>query len=160
MEGAELPVPNRSSPTFWMVLLFAAFFHRSSNSFIFLLYAVFFLIPLMGGRRLLTVPCSEWDIISWKSLRKRKYFTVSLLYSYRFSRHSMLIHWLAHVMWIEPWHETGNRYCTWSENTVEGGMVLSLKSQRLFQNLRSFCFAIWLYCSLWASHCMLHVTVE
>ena len=35
-----------------------------------------------------------------------------------------------------------DRCCTWSERAVEGGLMLSQKSQRVFQNLLLFCFVL------------------
>ena len=32
--------------------------------------------------------------------------------------------------------------CTWSERAVEGGLILSQESQRVFQNLLLFCFVL------------------
>ena len=35
-----------------------------------------------------------------------------------------------------------DRCCTWSERVVEGGLMLSQESQRIFQNLLLFCFVL------------------
>ena len=93
-----------------------------------------------------------------KSDKRRK--QMQLLYSWRFSRHSAPLHWLVHchmtcdnetVSRQKPW--AGNIICenydvkretvhcypqnvdrcsTWSERAVEGGLMLSQESHRVF----------------------------
>ena len=86
-----------------------------------------------------------------------------LLYSWRFSCYSAPIYWLFHVhmtcnnetlnamskQHVENYvakRETGHsyprivdRFCTWSGCAVEGDLLLSRESQRVFQNLLLFC---------------------
>ena len=97
-----------------------------------------------------------------------------MLYSWRFSHYSALIHWLLHghmksnkSNFFRPNNITGENYdvkrekvhyypqnvdrcCTWSERAVEGGLMLSLESQHVFQNLLLFCFAIKQIILLWS----------
>ena len=90
-----------------------------------------------------------------------------LLYSWRFSRYSASFHWLVHghmtsnnetVSRQMPWAGniaktmTSNRKqftVTWSTvhcwpllHVIRGGLMLSLESQRAFQNFLLFCFAL------------------
>ena len=111
--------------------------------------------PAIGGE---CVTCPGSTLTNY--LKKTN--LLGMLYSWRFSHYSALIHWLLHghmksnkSNFFRPNNITGENYdvkretvhyypqnvdrcCTWSERAVEGGLMLSLESQRVSQNITNY----------------------
>ena len=105
------------------------------------------------------------DSYRWYCALPFKHTIDPVIYNWRLSRYSVPIHWLFHghmtsnnktvsrkMPWAgniakNVWRQTGNSSllpakCWLLFHVIRGGLMLSLVSQRVFQNLLLFCFAL------------------